>query len=85
VVVTGGEGKNIEVKLKALRAACSKKCILAVANGVRHDNVHEYLPYCDILMVRKCISSDDHHHYFDPKKMDKFKKMVNRYFEKQME
>ena len=83
VMVTGGEGKNVETKLKALRAACSKKCILAVANGVRIENVHKFLPFCDILMVDKCISSDPHH--FDPKKMNKFKKRVDRYFEKEFE
>jgi len=68
---------------KALKAASTKKCLLAVANGVKMENVQEYLPFCDILVVGTCISSDFHN--LDPRRMDKLKRKVDRYFEKQYE
>lgn len=80
VITTSGKGKNIDIKLKALHEACNKKCLLAVASGIRTENVETFLPYVDILMVSTCISHD--FHVFDPRKMSKFKRVVDNYFEK---
>ena len=80
VITTSGKGKNIDIKLKALHEACDKKCLLAVASGIRTENVETFLPYVDILMVSTCISHD--FHLFDPRKMSKFKRVIDNYFEK---
>jgi len=79
VMTTSGKGPNIEIKLKALSQACHKKCLLAVASGVRMDNLQIYVPFCDILMVSTCISNDFHH--FDDKKMAQFKKTVTAHLQ----
>ncbi len=78
VITTSGKGKNIETKIKALKEACHKKCLLAVASGIRIENLECFLPYVDILMVSTCISND--FHKFDCKKMAKFKRTVDNYF-----
>merc|ERR1712154_461415 len=74
VVTTSGKGKHIGIKLEALKAATEKKCLLAVASGIRTENVHTLLPMVDILMLSTCISSDFHR--FDEGKMQVFMRRV---------